>query len=131
MNILVVAGDVPATSEMPGSPRLWSLCRELAGHHRLSLMARGVSDERWGWFRGNSEVAKVFAEVTRLPEPPPTTWAGQQHHRIRLASHFSTLFRTPAYHQRLRDIIEEEVAAKRADLVYVDGLAMTQYLDGR
>jgi len=71
MNILVVAGDVPATSGMPGSPRLFSFCRELSRQHRIFLLARGGSEERWGWFLGEPEVTKVFAEVTRLPDAPP------------------------------------------------------------
>ena len=131
MNILVIAGEAPATSEMPGSPRLWSLCRELARHHQLFLMARGESDERWRWFREHAETPKVFAEVIRLPDPPPATWAGKQRHRIQLASHFCTRYLTPDYHGRLSDVIGAEIAAKRAGLVYVDSLAMTQYLDGR
>ncbi len=131
MNILVLAGDVPATSEMPGSPRLFSLCRELPRQHRLFLVARGESEERWRGFLENSEVAEVFAEVTRLPDPPPATWRGRQHHRLRLASHLSTLYRNPEYHRRLREVIGEEIARRRADLVYVDGLTMTQYLDRR
>jgi glycosyltransferase involved in cell wall biosynthesis len=94
-------------------------------------MARGESEERWRWFLGNSEVTKVFAEVTRLPDPPPAAWWDRQHHRLRVASHLSTLYRNPEYHRRLREVIAEEIAKRRADLVYVDGLAMTQYFDGR
>src|SRR5262249_54756885 len=66
-----------------------------------------------------------------LPDPPPSTWVGQQRHRARLASHFSTRYRTPDYHRRLTEVIGAEISAKRADLVYVDSLAMTQYLDAR
>lgn len=132
MNILVVTGDVPATSGMPGSPRLFNLCRELSSHHRMFLVARGGSEERWRWFSENSEATKVFAKLTRLPDPPPFTWRGQQHHRLRQACTFSTLYRTPEYHQRIREAIGEEILRKKpADLVYVDGLPMTQYLDGR
>lgn len=131
MKILVLAGDVPATAEMPGSPRLFSLCRELSTRHRIFLLARGESEERWRWFLENPEVTEVFAEVIRLPAPPPVTWRGRQHHRLRLASHLSTLYQNPAYHRRLRDVIGEEIARRQVDLVYVDGLAMTQYLDRR
>ena len=129
MNILVLAGDVPATSRMPGSPRLFSLCRELSRRHRLVLMARGESEERWRWFLADPELTEVFAKITRLPDPPPATWRSQQHHRLRLACHFSTLYRNPEYHRRLRDALSEET--RRADFVYVDGLMMTQYLDER
>lgn len=132
MNILVLAGDVPATPGMPGSPRLFGLCRELSRQHRIFLLARGGSEERWRWFCEDSEATKVFAELTRLPDPPPFTWRGQQHHRLRQACHFSTLYRTPEYHRRLREVIGEEMVGKRPiDLVYVDSLAMTQYVDGR
>lgn len=132
MNILVLAGDVPATSDMPGSPRLFSFCRELSRHHRLCLVARGESEERWQWFLDNPEVTKVFAEVTRLPDPPPATWWGRQHHRLRLACHLSSLYRNPEYDRHLREVIRGKILGKRpADLIYVDGLAMTQYLDTR
>ena len=117
---------------MPGSPRLFGLCRELSRQHRIFLLARGAREEPWRWFLGEPEVAKVFAEVTRLPDPPPFTWRGQQHHRLRQACTFSTLYRTPEYHRRLREVIGEEMVRKRRiDLVYVDSLAMTQYVDGR
>ncbi len=132
MNILVLAGGVPATSGMPGSPRLFSLCRELSRRHRLSLMVRGESEERWRWFLDNPEVTKVFTKITRLPDPPPATWRSQQHHRLRLASHLSTLYRDPEYHRRLRNILSKEILETTStDFVYVDGLAMTQYLDER
>lgn len=38
MNILVLAAESPATLSMPGSPRLFNLCRSLAKNHRLSLV---------------------------------------------------------------------------------------------
>jgi sugar transferase (PEP-CTERM/EpsH1 system associated) len=129
MNILVLAGDVPATSEMPGSPRLWNLCRELSARHRIFLAARGQSDERWRWLRSHPDVNQVFADVLRLPEPPMPSWFGRQHHRLRLACHLDTRYQAPEYHRRLRAAITEMVGAQRIDLVHVDGLAMTQYVD--
>lgn len=131
MNILVLAGNVPATSGMPGSPRLFSLCRELSRRHQLFLMARGESGERWPWFLENPEVTRVFGTITRLPDPPPATWRSQQRHRLHQACHLSTRYRNPDYHRRLRDDLGEQIRQTRADLVYVDGLAMTQYLDRR
>ncbi|PYM94873.1 MAG: hypothetical protein DME04_06380 [Candidatus Rokuibacteriota bacterium] len=131
MNILVVTGDVPATSGMPGSPRLWNLCRELSRRHRLFLAVRGESEERWQWFLQNPEVSRVFAEVTRVPLEPPIPWWGLQHHRLRGACYLETRYRNPEYHRRLERLLEDLVAKSRADLVYVDGLSMTQYFDRR
>jgi sugar transferase (PEP-CTERM/EpsH1 system associated) len=132
MNILIAVGDVPATSGMPGSPRLWNLCRQLATRHRLFLAVRGESEERWRSFRRDPEVSRVFADVVRLPEEPRPSWWGRQHHRLRAACYLSSQYRNPAYHRRLRRLLSEDmVAGTRADLVYVDGLSMTQYFDRR
>ena len=47
MKLLVLATDIPATSRMPGSPRLFNLCRALARHHELVLLTHCSSQDRY------------------------------------------------------------------------------------
>jgi sugar transferase (PEP-CTERM/EpsH1 system associated) len=129
MRILVLAPDVPATSRMPGSPRLFNLCRELARRHELFLFTRCSSEERHRAFLEDPSTSGVFARVELLPEPPAPDWLGQQWHRARLAAYFETRYRQPQYHQSIRERLSEFCARERVDLVYVDILPMTQYAD--
>ena len=62
MKILVVGSEIPATSNMPGSPRLFSLCRYLARRHSLTLATRSRSPERQAEFLADPQVENVFDE---------------------------------------------------------------------
>jgi glycosyltransferase involved in cell wall biosynthesis len=128
MNILVLAAEIPATSSMPGSPRLFNLCRLLAKNHRLSLISGCQLKERQQWFSDDSRTAEVFQAVTILPDSPNPSWWNKQRHRLHLAPHFQTQYLKPDYHQKILDIIDGRlVGPPSVDLIYVDGLGMTQY----
>jgi len=129
MRILVLAPDVPATSRMPGSPRLFNLCRELARRHELFLFTRCSSGERHRAFMEDPSATGVFARIEVLPEPPAPDWLGQQWHRAHLAAYFETRYRQPRYHRSIRERLRDFCARERIDLVYVDILPMTQYAD--
>ncbi len=128
MNILVFAGEVPATPGMAGSPRLFSLCRGLSQRHRLTLAAYSRSEERYRALLADPAAAGVFGEIVILPNPPAPGWLGQQRHRLRQEAHFGTRLRTPAYHaeqcRRIREMVEKE----KADVLFVDGLSNAQYV---
>jgi sugar transferase (PEP-CTERM/EpsH1 system associated) len=114
---------------MPGSPRLFSLCRVLARHHSLSLVAHGSSEERRQNFAKDPAAAGVFENMTILPTPPPSTWWQHQQHRLRLAPFFITKYRAPDHHRAVLSAVDEQLTASPAvDLVYVDGIAMMQYV---
>src|SRR5436853_635834 len=98
MKIFVLAPDVPATSRMPGSPRLFNLCRELSSHHELFLLTHRSSQERYQTFLNDSTTARVFSHIEVLPDPPPVRWWGQQWHRMHLAAHFETRYRHARYY---------------------------------
>src|SRR5882672_10427274 len=97
MNILVLGSEIPATASMPGSPRLFSLCRSLSAHHRLSLVAFSQGPERYDSFQNDPMATGVFEEVIVLPEAPAHSWWRQQVHRLRQNPSFVTRSRTPAY----------------------------------
>jgi glycosyltransferase involved in cell wall biosynthesis len=130
MNILVLTSEIPATSSMPGSPRLFNLCRWLAKNHRLSLVTECHLKERLQWFTDDSRTAEVFQAVTILPDSENPSWWNKQRHRLHLAAHFQMQYLKPDYHQQVRDIIDRVLfGAPPVELIYVDGLAMTQYVE--
>jgi hypothetical protein len=130
MKILVLAGDTPATTNMPGSPRLFSLCRGLATRHELHLAMRCSSSERHQTFLANAEVPKVFARMLTLPlpGPEPPSWWSKQRHRLHVGAFTETRYLYPDYHRRIAEAIRDVVRSEGVDLVYVDTLAMTQYI---
>lgn len=129
MKILVLAGNIPATSRMAGCPRLFNFCRELSQRHQISLIAVNQSNDRRKTFLEDPDSQKVFREITLLPAPPSFTWWNKQNHRLRLAPHFVTKFLQPAYYNDIRRRIDETIAREKPlDLVYVAGLGMTQYV---
>jgi len=129
MKILVLAPDVPATSRMPGSPRLFNLCRELSRHHELFLLTHRSSQERYQAFLNDPTTLHVFKRVEVLPDPPSVRWWGQQWHRVHLAAHFETRYRHAGYYQSMRKRIRDLSINERIDLIHVDLLAMVQYVD--
>jgi sugar transferase (PEP-CTERM/EpsH1 system associated) len=129
MKILVLAPDVPATSGMPGSPRLFNLCRELSRLHDLFLVTYCSSHERYQAFLNDQTTSHVFTRVEVLPDPPAAHWWGQQWHRVHLAAHFETRYRHAAYFKSIRDRIWGLCLQERIELIYVDILPMTQYID--
>jgi len=130
VNILVLTFDVPATSNMPGSPRLFNLCRSLARQHRLTLVTLSRSQERYQTFVDDPLTAGVFERIISLPNPPAPRWWGTQVHRVRQEVHFATRSRNARYHaeqcRHVRDIFLEG----GFDVFYVDGLVMAQYVMG-
>jgi sugar transferase (PEP-CTERM/EpsH1 system associated) len=131
MKILVLAPDVPATSRMPGSPRLFNLSRELSRRHELLLLTRYSSQDRSQAFLNDPTTSDVFTRVEKLPDPPTARWWGQQWHRAHLAGHFETRYRQAEYHRSIRDQIRDLCIHEHIDMIYVDLLAMTQYVDPR
>jgi sugar transferase (PEP-CTERM/EpsH1 system associated) len=131
MKILVLTSDIPATSRMSGSPRLFNLGRELSRRHELLLLTPYSSQERSQAFLNDPTISGVFTRVEKLPDPPTARWWGQQWHRVHLAGHFETRYRQAEYYRSIRDEIQDLCIHEHIDLIYVDLLAMTQYVDPR
>src|SRR5215472_7101494 len=111
MKILVVAGDVPATTAMPGSPRLFNLCRELSRSHDLLLATMCSSADRRRMFVEDATAAGVYRRILALPErslESPTWWSLQQH-RLRLQTGMVTRYLYPEYYRRVCDTIREVI----------------------
>lgn len=128
MRILVLASDVPATISMPGSPRLFSLCRSLSASHDLILATGSLSDERLNAFRIDPMNVGVFQETVILPRPGEPTWWGRQVHRLRQEVHFVTRYMNSDFHSQMCSQIRGLYAEHKIDLVYADGLGMAQYV---
>jgi glycosyltransferase involved in cell wall biosynthesis len=66
--------------------------------------------------------------VTVLPDPPAPTWWRKQEHRLRFAPHFLEKYRSPDYYRGVLDLIAQRLTGPDpAELLYVDGLVMSQY----
>lgn len=128
MNILVLTGDIPATTNMPGSPRLFNLCRNLSQRHRLTLVTSSLSKERYQSFLDDPKAGGVFTEIVILPELPPPTWWRKQVHRLHQEAHFVTRHRSPEYHTEQCRRIRNCFRQGDFDVIYVDGLYMAQYI---
>ncbi|MCB0324892.1 MAG: glycosyltransferase, partial [Bdellovibrionales bacterium] len=136
MKILVLAAEFPATTSMPGSPRLFNLCRELARRHQLTLLCRSSKAEQETAFREDTATHGVFHEIQTIPPPPKlhpgsVSWTRRQLHRFSLVPSFVTQFRSPRYWRSTVSTVREAIDRHAPDLVYCDGLDMAQYLPWR
>jgi len=128
VNILVLTFDVPATSNMPGSPRLFNLCRSLSRQHRLTLVTLSRGEERYQTFLDDPMTAGVFERIIVLPNPPAPRWWGTQVHRFRQEVHFATRYRNARYHAEQCRYVRDVFLEGGFDVFYVDGLLMAQYV---
>jgi glycosyltransferase involved in cell wall biosynthesis len=114
---------------MPGSPRLFSLCRGLSARHSLKLVTLNSSEERYQAFHADPMAAGVFEDIVMLPSAPPSERFGQQLHRLRRQPFFITRYRTPRFHaeqcRRIRDIYLDG----GFDAIFADGVAEAQYVE--
>ncbi len=128
MKILVLTLDVPATNNMPGSPRLFNLCRSLSRQHRITLLTPCRSQERYLALRDDPAAAGVFERIIVLPEPPAAGWWGSQVHRLRQEVHFSTRYRNARYHAEQCRQVREVYLEGGFDVFFVDTLPVAQYM---
>jgi glycosyltransferase involved in cell wall biosynthesis len=129
MKILVLAAEVPATTNLPGSPRLFSLCKVLSATHRLTLVTFANGLGRHRRFLDDPSAAGVFEDIVILPAPPEPRWWGQQLHRLRQEVHFATRLRNRRYLVETARRISSLVKDGGFDVLYADGLANAQYVD--
>ena len=125
----MLASNVPATANMPGSPRLFSLCRSLSARHALTLVTMGTSEDRREAFLADPMTAGVFESIQALPNAPPTTLVGQLRHRLRREPFFITRFRTPRYHAQQCERVRDIYLRGQFDAIFADGVAVAQYVE--
>jgi glycosyltransferase involved in cell wall biosynthesis len=125
MKILVLAWQAPATSSMPGSPRLFSLCRELCNDHQLELLLMPQDSKGTESFRNDPEVARVFSSIDEFPAPPAPSWLRRQIHRVCQEPSFSIRLLAPHYYAGICAEVQERCAD--ADVLLVDGIIATQF----
>jgi sugar transferase (PEP-CTERM/EpsH1 system associated) len=129
MKILVLASDYPATANMAGSPRLFSLCRVLAERHRLTLFTFNETAGREAEFRADPTSAGVFEEVViQARGEERQSWWGTQQHRLRQEPYFVTRYRQPHFHETASRRLREVYQAGGFEALYVDGLQNAQYV---
>lgn len=129
MKILVLASDYPATANMAGSPRLFSLCRVLAERHRLTLFTFNETAGREAEFRADPTSAGVFEEVViQARGEERQSWWRIQQHRLRQEPYFVTRYRQPHFHETASRRLREVYQAGGFEALYVDGLQNAQYV---
>ena len=136
MRILLITGDVPATSSMAGSPRVFSLFKYIAQRHEVYLATFATSvwsvwdpvNGKCDAFLASEETARVFQRVNILPTPRLTSFWGRQRHRILQAPFFLTRYRSPEGFQLIQGRIRELMEESNPDLLFVDGLPAAQYI---
>jgi glycosyltransferase involved in cell wall biosynthesis len=129
MKILVTASEIPATTGMAGSPRLFNLCLGLAAQgHRLTLASYTESPGRYDEFLADPATAGVFEEIVILPGPPEAKFWNRQRHRISQEVHFDHRVRYPDYTEQQAELVREMLTAGQFDALYIDGLANAQYV---
>jgi glycosyltransferase involved in cell wall biosynthesis len=126
VRILILAWQAPATSSLPGSPRLFSLSRELCSDHELELLVMPQDPERMASFRDDPDASRVYSRIDELPQPPVPSWIQKQMHRVRREPSFSLRALAPRYHAEICAEVRGRCAA--ADFLLVDGIAATQYV---
>lgn len=130
MRLLVLAYYVPATSNMPGSPRLFNICKELCSEHQIYLATFARPQEKYQCFINDVSVKSVFQDVFILPQAPmPSRWGKLNHWFHSRGAHFATQYHCPHYHHALREMIRNLANKAAVDVVYVDGLEMAQYVE--
>jgi glycosyltransferase involved in cell wall biosynthesis len=128
VKILVLASQIPATTNMPGSPRLFSLCKSLAARHPLTLVVFADGLGRRERFQQDPSSAGVFQELVVLPAAPSPTWWGRQAHRLRQEVHFGVRLRNPEYHREISERLATLVRDGGFDALYVDGLQNAEFV---
>ena len=146
MNILVLAWDYPVTTRMPGSSRLFNLCRQLVRRHRLHLAFFRRSKQRGAAFTDDPDNRGVFQDFVTLPSAedfaaemktlpsaedlhlPEPTWLNRQLHRLTFQPYYSMRRLAPLRLARCRQIIGQLLQRKEIDLLYVDGASMMEHV---
>jgi sugar transferase (PEP-CTERM/EpsH1 system associated) len=133
VNILVLSSDYPVTTRMPGSPRLFNLCRQLARKHSLTLAFLPTTQQRGEQFSNDPDNRQIFHNVITLPfsqdlgitEP---TWLNRLRHRFSFEPYFLMRKLKPKYLKLCRLKIGQILAQNKFDIIYVNGVAMLQYV---
>jgi len=121
--------DIPAPVHRPGSPRPYYFCEELAKEHELFMGTLCEDKEQLRWLTEDPAYAKIFGEIRVLPAPPKKIgWLNRQRHRLSFSVYYYTKNLHPAYHCEMTERITEWVREKLIDLIYVNGMEMTQYV---
>jgi glycosyltransferase involved in cell wall biosynthesis len=116
---------------MPGSPRLFNLCRELARRHSITLLMMEDAKERQDLLLSDPETRTIFSEIEVLPPPGPASRLGRQIHRMRFEPFISTRWAQPDYYRHVCERVRaRSVPGTGADVILADCLQMTQYVWG-
>jgi len=121
--------DVPAPVHRPGSPRSYYFCEELAKTHDLYLGTLCEDKDQLKWLAEDPAYRRIFREFEVLPSPPKKVgWWNRQKHRWSFSVYYYTKDHYPVYHRQMVEHITRWVREKNIDMVYVNGMEMTQYV---
>lgn len=136
MRILVITADVPATSSMAGSPRVFSFFKYIARRHEVhlatfpsSLWSPSEGDNgKYDNFLRSEEAVRVFQTIRMLPPPREISFWGTQFHRLVQAPFFITRYRSPDEFRSIQRLIVRVIERTNPDVIFVDRLPAAQYV---
>ncbi len=136
MRILLITADVPATSSMAGSPRVFSLFKYITRGHEVHLATfpsslwspSEIRNDKYEAFLKSEETTHIFQTITPLPNPHKTSFWGSQLHRLVQAPFFITRYRSRTEFQAIQGRIRQLIERNTPDLVFVDRLPAAQYV---
>lgn len=129
MKLLVVATEIPASSDLPGCPRLFNICLDLAKRHEITLAI--VTDDNLSLPLPDSHYLKqAFKQIVQIKTPGyrPHVVARTFHHLF-LASRDDWRWQYPeelgAIRRQLEQLLQDH------DALLVRGLKAAQFLGKR
>lgn len=136
MRVLLITADVPATSSMAGSPRVFSFFKYIARRHEVhlatfpsSLWSSSEGDNgKYDNFLRSEEAARVFQTIRMLPTPREMSFWGTQFHRLVQAPFFITRYRSPDEFRSIQRLIVRVIERTNPDVIFVDRLPAAQYV---
>ena len=129
MKILVLANELPASTDMPGSPRTLNLCMELAKNHSLDLFSLTEQTNIAESYPSHPDVsASVKDTHIELRTALKESARGKLLHRFRQEAQFSTAYRYPEFFSKIRERLAGILSENSYDCVYASDLPVVQYL---
>lgn len=128
MRVAVVTSFLPIPPSLPGSPRLYCLCKEFSKKHRLTLYTPYPLDVLETGCGGGKPLAEIFEDIVTFPEKGTKSFYGRIFHTLSNSPHYLTRYAYPGYYRNVRELLTSSLGKANHDAMYVHGFDVLQYL---